>query len=118
MITLRFSMMLRAWRADPRADDWRVEKDKCEMYRFFLRNHLPVMHIYRAWEGGEPAGCEGPLFADECAEASAAHVYEELLPGHAGVGINGVATDDQITYPAVLKCCHLTQAPAHTWGIH
>ena len=37
MITLRFSMMLRAWRADPRADDWRVEKDKCEMYRFLLR---------------------------------------------------------------------------------
>ena len=34
MIGLRFDMMVRSLRKDARNDDFRVEKDKCEMYRF------------------------------------------------------------------------------------
>merc|ERR1740130_1148128 len=94
MISLRFDMMLRQWTADPRADDFRVEKDKCEMYNFVERNRLPVMSILKRWEG-EPAGCpEG----ERCPALAAHNMYTDLQD-----------MSSTMKYPTFLKCCHLTQ---------
>jgi hypothetical protein len=99
MIGLRFDMMVRSLRKDPRNDDFRVEKDKCECYRFIELNKLPIMPIIRRWTG-EPAGCKA---GERCPHLAADRVYDGL---RAALGDPTSA----ITFPSFLKTCHLTQA--------
>ena len=87
-----------------------------------VRSRLPTMRIYKWWEGGEPAGCDGPIMGRECADATGALVYSQMVPPPMSDAKPGVDFElsppdllpSGISYPAVLKCCHLTQVRVHT----
>eukprot|EP00466_Bigelowiella_natans_P001777 jgi/Bigna1/89800/estExt_fgenesh1_pg.C_550138 len=64
-------------------DDYRVEKDKCEMMDFFMRNDFPMPKVYKVWR-------------------DKAKAIEELKRD-AGKILEGSH------FPVFLKSCHLTQ---------
>lgn len=63
-------------------DDARIEKDKCEMYRFFMRNELPMPRIIGEWSSNET-------------------LIQQALSGE--------AFEAAAKWPVFLKACHLTQ---------
>ena len=106
LISLRFDAMLKRYRADARADDFRIEKDKCEMYRFLEHNRLPIGRLYRRWEN-----LGGPMGKGSLRDAGA--VAKSILASLQGAE-HRHATNSTVRYPAFFKCCHLTQGHAHS----
>eukprot|EP00930_Biecheleria_cincta_P021938 TRINITY_DN16112_c0_g1_i1.p1 TRINITY_DN16112_c0_g1~~TRINITY_DN16112_c0_g1_i1.p1 ORF type:complete len:411 (+),score=42.09 TRINITY_DN16112_c0_g1_i1:36-1268(+) len=84
IVTRRFASMRKDLEMYGR-DDARIEKDKCEMYRWIERNHLPVAKILKHW-------------------SSNASAIADFASGEALSGID--------KFPVFLKCCHLTQGSA------
>eukprot|EP00756_Hemistasia_phaeocysticola_P053409 Hpha_TRINITY_DN29006_c0_g1::TRINITY_DN29006_c0_g1_i1::g.156549::m.156549 len=80
-IRLRMRRMREALERDG-SDDFRVEKDRCEMYRFFARAGIPHVPVLRFW--------------DSLAEVEAAIM-------------SGEAWSSAGEWPVFLKACHLTQ---------
>jgi len=70
---------------DAGRDDSRVEKDKCEMYRFFERNSVPMNSILNHWTSKEK-------------------IIDDIVSGEALRNVQ--------QFPVFLKCCHLTQGSA------
>eukprot|EP00966_Prymnesium_polylepis_P162079 3745628-Prymnesium_polylepis.1 len=68
-------------------DDFKLEKDKCQMMRFFARNGLPMPEWFGAW-------ADLPKFARAL---------------HTRAGALGNAT-----WPLYLKACHITQGEARS----
>jgi len=66
-------------------DDFRIEKDKCTMYRFLEKNKLPTVHVVNYWYGRE-------TFLGDIQ--------------------TGVAFKSAAHWPVFLKFCHLTQGSA------
>ena len=89
MVSLRFDMMDAKQREDPRADDFRLEKSKCEMNRWLAANRLPRHRTYRMWSADGQWG-EG--------EATATTVVDDILANRTGGAC-----------PMVIEFCHLTQ---------
>jgi len=81
LVELRLRSMERMLREFGR-DDFKIEKDKCAMYQFFLRNHLPTSPILKEWKSNL-------TFLDDLRK---------------GRMFNGAQK-----YPMFVKCCHLTQ---------
>ena len=86
LIIARMSSMAKELRSAGR-DDFKVEKDKCDMMRFLVRNDLPVP----ALRG----------------------VYRDL-PAFVRALRSGEALRRVARWPAFLKACHLTQGPARS----
>eukprot|EP00966_Prymnesium_polylepis_P114608 2648227-Prymnesium_polylepis.1 len=73
-------------------DDFKLEKDKCEMYRFFARNKLPVTRVLGMW-------------------SSLPELYTHLSDaGRPG----SVFTRNSSEWPVFVKACHLTQGEARS----
>ena len=95
LVTSRYDNMLAKYRADSSADDFRFEKNKCEMYNWFERNafrHAPIMRMWSA---------EGQW---DTAVATKDSVVADLL-------------DDPTladAFPLFLKACHITQGWEHS----
>lgn len=77
------------------ADDYRVEKDKCEMYRFFNRSGLPYSAILAEWSGPRAMAAELTQLRVRNATSHASSVFDRHEAGS--------------RWPLFLKCCHLTQ---------
>ena len=91
LITARMEDMARQLRERGR-DDFKLEKDKCEMYRFFARNKLPVTRVIGMW-------------------SSLPELYTHL----ADAGRPGsVFTRNSSEWPIFVKACHLTQGEARS----
>jgi len=63
LLTYRYDMMLEKMRADPRADDFRMEKNKCDMYDWYALNGFRAMRVIYRWSArGEwgPTGGHRP----------------------------------------------------------
>eukprot|EP00467_Chlorarachnion_reptans_P008516 CAMPEP_0114507058 /NCGR_PEP_ID=MMETSP0109-20121206/11797_1 /TAXON_ID=29199 /ORGANISM="Chlorarachnion reptans, Strain CCCM449" /LENGTH=455 /DNA_ID=CAMNT_0001685765 /DNA_START=237 /DNA_END=1604 /DNA_ORIENTATION=+ len=86
MITLRAKAMSEMW-DESRRDDFRIEKDKCEMYRFFTRNKFRTAPIHGYWNSHEKFTED--LFNDKAVPANA-------------------------SWPTFFKCCHLTQGSSES----
>jgi hypothetical protein len=56
LITKRYENMLRHMRADPRADDFRMEKNKCDMYDWFELNGYRTMKTVYRWSSTARCG--------------------------------------------------------------
>eukprot|EP00040_Diaphanoeca_grandis_P004935 m.30665 g.30665 ORF g.30665 m.30665 type:complete len:485 (-) comp16326_c0_seq1:61-1515(-) len=85
LIGKRMAMMAKLLKEDSR-DDFKVEKDKCEMYRFFGRNNLPVVPVLGFWNSSES-------------------LLKEMH--------SGKAFDNVKSWPIWVKACHLTQGSSH-----
>ena len=81
MITHRAKAMAKALEEEGR-DDFRIEKDKCEMYRWFVKNGFLTAKIHGYWDNEDK-------FLDD--------IY------------NGRAVPEGSHWPVFFKCCHLTQ---------
>mmetsp|Transcript_1502 Transcript_1502/g.2062 ORF Transcript_1502/g.2062 Transcript_1502/m.2062 type:complete len:480 (-) Transcript_1502:137-1576(-) len=86
MISLRAKAMADMFDESGR-DDFKIEKDKCEMYRFFTRNKFRTATIFGYWDDYEKFTRD--LFADKAIPANA-------------------------TWPVFFKCCHLTQGSSES----
>jgi len=89
MVNLRFDMMHAKQLADPRADDFRFEKNKCEMNRWLARNRLPRHRTHHMWSANGQWGG---------GEATKQTVVDDILANRTGG-----------TCPMVIEFCHLTQ---------
>jgi len=98
MVKLRFDSMLRRYLADPRSDDWLVEKDKCVMYSWFKRNRFPFSTTLREWHG-----------LDLRLRGSAEHVADVIA-----ADMRNVSGLGPVSYPCWFKFCHLTQGHSHS----
>uniref|UniRef100_A0A7S0LKI1 Uncharacterized protein n=1 Tax=Coccolithus braarudii TaxID=221442 RepID=A0A7S0LKI1_9EUKA len=79
----RVDSMLSQFRSHPAFDDFKIEKDKCVMLDFFVRNCFPVPPVLRTWHD------------------SADSFVRDLREGR--------AVPKGAAWPAYLKFCHLTQ---------
>lgn len=84
LVTARMASMGAELRKRGR-DDFRVEKDKCEMYRFFGRAKLPTARVLGVWTS---------------------------LPAFLRDLQSGSAFSSVTSWPIFLKTCHLTQGSA------
>lgn len=64
-------------------EDFKIEKDKCDMLEFFTRNEFPLPRVYGVWR------------------SSATEFLEDLFHGR--------AEDANAEWPIFMKLCHLTQ---------
>lgn len=81
------------------ADDYRVEKDKCEMYRFFNRSGLPYSAILAEWNDPRAMAAElTQLRVRNDSSRGSSHASSVFERHEAAQG-----------WPLFLKCCHLTQ---------
>ena len=94
LIWKRYKSMYAKLQADARADDFKVEKDKCELYRWFERNGFRAMRVYHRWSAAGLWGTTPTTDADA--------VVRDLLSN---------ATRSE--YPMFLKICHITQGWQH-----
>jgi len=84
LVRKRFEAMFRSWQTVKR-DDFKIEKNKCDMYRFFVRNDLPTTAIHRYWHDN-------------------VSILNDLATGD---------MFKQVTsWPIFLKCCHLSMGSA------
>ena len=89
MVVGRMASMVRQLRTDARNDDFKVEKDKCEMYGFFARNQLPFVGLLGMW-------------SDKQALVSFLHdTRSNIMLKQKSVR--------KYSWPLWLKSCHLTQ---------
>jgi len=89
VVTARLSAMETLLRT-AQLDGYRVEKDKCEMYRFLRRNRVPVVPILGEWDNLLHFKLQlGKL------ENNKSSVFDSV---------------NAPRWPLFLKCCHLTQA--------
>jgi len=79
LIGIRLKKMAQMYRANKR-DDFKVEKDKCEMYRFLKLNKFNFPLILGEWDSKQGFAAD----------------FMTLI-------------DNSTTWPLFLKCCHLTQ---------
>eukprot|EP00954_Amorphochlora_amoebiformis_P028996 1392516-Amorphochlora_amoeboformis.AAC.1 len=86
MITLRAKAMYEQYKGEGK-EDFRIEKDKCEMYRFFNRNKFRTAKIHGIWDNVDKFSDE--LFADK-------------------------AIPPNSSWPIFFKCCHLTQGSSES----
>ncbi len=93
LLTHRYDSMLAKLRADPRADDFRMEKDKCDMYDWFELNGFRAMRVIYRWSA---RGEWGTTPSTEDA------VIRDLLDNRTGH-----------EFPMFMKMCHITQGWQH-----
>eukprot|EP00469_Lotharella_globosa_P002674 CAMPEP_0167801696 /NCGR_PEP_ID=MMETSP0111_2-20121227/18622_1 /TAXON_ID=91324 /ORGANISM="Lotharella globosa, Strain CCCM811" /LENGTH=474 /DNA_ID=CAMNT_0007697479 /DNA_START=1 /DNA_END=1425 /DNA_ORIENTATION=- len=86
MITLRGKAMEKMLREEQR-DDFRIEKDKCQMYKFFTENKFRTAKILGYWDD-----------------------YEEFTDDL----FTGKAIPANASWPTFFKCCHLTQGSSES----
>ena len=87
LVEKRLHAMAALHKQNAAADDFRIEKDKCAMTNFFVRNQLPTPPLLRHWDDRES------LLAELRSGAAVAKVAQ---------------------WPVFLKFCHLTQGSAHS----
>jgi hypothetical protein len=90
LLTYRYDMMLEKMRADPRADDFRMEKNKCDMYDWYALNGFRAMRVIYRWSARGEWGTSPASGAQQ--------VVTDLLENRTGHD-----------FPMYLKMCHLTQ---------
>lgn len=86
LVEKRLEAMARLLKTQGR-DDFRIEKDKCSMTNFFVKNNLPVPPVINTWDDRE----------------------KFLADLRSGAMVSGVTK-----WPVFLKFCHLTQGSAHS----
>ena len=86
------------------ADDYRVEKDKCEMYRFFNRSGLPYSAILAEWHDPRAMAAELTQLRVRNASSRASSRASSHASSHASSVFEAARR-----WPLFLKCCHLTQ---------
>ena len=94
LITHRYINMAAKLRANPRADDFRFEKNKCDMYDWFELNGFSTMRTIFRWSSHGEWGTT-PVTQDA--------VVSDLLQNKTGHA-----------FPMFLKTCHITQGWAHS----
>eukprot|EP00966_Prymnesium_polylepis_P113542 2625549-Prymnesium_polylepis.1 len=87
-------------------DDFRMEKDKCTMQDFLVRNRIPmagVLGTWRinasAWRGKHRRGAEEQLLDAVVDEFASGRIFDR---------------NPEAAQPFYLKCCHLTQGSAES----
>jgi len=94
LITNRYDNMYRQMREDPRNDDFRFEKNKCDMYDWYMLNQFRHARIYHRW--------------------SARGEWGTPPVGHEAVMADLIANRSGVAYPSYFKACHITQGWAHS----
>jgi len=87
MIGLRAKAMAEMYEGAEHRDDFRIEKDKCQMYKFFTQNGFRTAKIYGYWDDYQK-------------------FTEDLF--------SGVAIPPNSSWPNFFKCCHLTQGSSES----
>lgn len=82
MISVRMSVMAQMYREIPHRDDFKIEKNKCDMYSFFKRQSLPFAPIINQYT--------------DLSLLSSAWDSDTVFPFNQ-------------TFPVVVKSCHITQ---------
>ena len=93
LLTHRYDNMLAQMRREPRADDFRMEKNKCDMYEWFRRNGFRHMKVRYKWSAIGEWGL---------APSAPQQVAADLLANRTG------------PFPVFMKVCHITQGWAHS----
>lgn len=107
MIGLRAAAMKRQL-DEAGLDGYRLEKDKCEMYRFFLRNRFRLARIRGFWQS-QPKDWT----RDQKDHAKALRQFLKVLASADDPETELLPRDDEaLNWPVFIKSCHLTQGSA------
>lgn len=120
MISQRAKVMLSNWKAHGWTD-FKIEKDKCAMYRFIEQNGFPTCKVLAYWSDVEAFVREAPAVRDKhCSNNLCFFKMCHITMGHLNSAISVKPSSDWQQYPSWAKSLWNTMPVDwdRTWGVY